>query len=78
LGYLFLGRDAPGCLDAADADDSGVLELTDAVFLFSHLFLGGPAPPAPGAEACGPDPTAEEPAHPELDCAVFAPCAGSG
>jgi hypothetical protein len=56
LGHLFLGQEAPPCLDAADADDSGEVELTDAVFTFSHLFLGGLAPPSPGPSVCGPDP----------------------
>ncbi len=72
LGYLFLGNEAPECLDAADADDTGVLELTDAVFVFSHLFLGGSAPPPPGASECGPDPTEDA-----LGCEAYAPCGGA-
>jgi hypothetical protein len=56
LNHLFLG-DAPlGCADAADADDSGVLELTDAVYTFLFLFsASGRAPPAPGPFDCGRD-----------------------
>jgi len=33
LRYLFLSGPAPACLDAADADDSGSLNLTDPVYL---------------------------------------------
>jgi RHS repeat-associated protein len=57
LNYLFLGSFSPGCLDAADCDDSGTVVLTDAVFTFGFLFLGGPPPPPPGHLGCGPDPT---------------------
>jgi hypothetical protein len=38
LGYLFLGGGAPPCEDAADADDNGKLELTDAVLTLNYLF----------------------------------------
>ncbi|MGE4652877.1 MAG: C10 family peptidase, partial [Myxococcota bacterium] len=31
LLFLFSGGDAPGCLDAADANDSGIMEITDAI-----------------------------------------------
>ncbi|MBN1443613.1 MAG: hypothetical protein JXA90_12960 [Planctomycetes bacterium] len=55
LGCLYLG-DTVRCLDACDADDTGRLELTDAVYVLSHLYLGGPALPAPSS-ACGRDPT---------------------
>ena len=40
-------------MDAADADDNGRLELTDAVRILNHLFLGGAAPLAPGPSTCG-------------------------
>ena len=64
LSYLFLGGATPSCLDAGDSDDSGRLDLTDAVHFLSYLFLGGAAPPAP-FPGCGFDPTGA--AHP--DCA---------
>lgn len=55
------GHVVPGmlqCPDAADADDNGGVNLTDAIYLLNFLFLGGPAPPhpfpAPGVET-GPD-----------------------
>jgi hypothetical protein len=50
-GYLFLGRLAPPCVDAADADDSGVVNLTDSVRILDFLFQGGP-------ELCDPFPAA--------------------
>ncbi len=40
----FLGGTEPTCPDAADADDSGKIELTDAVFTLSFLFGGGSRP----------------------------------
>jgi len=60
LNWLFQGGPEPGCRDAADTDDSGVIDLTDPVRLLDFLFRGGPEPPAPGPEACGEDPTADE------------------
>jgi hypothetical protein len=59
LNYLFTGGDTPGCLDAADADDSGVLNITDPIFLLASLFLGhGEELPAPAL--CGSDPTRDD------------------
>ena len=49
-----------GTLDAADADDSGELNLSDAVWIFRYLFLGGDAPPDPGPATCGEDPTDDD------------------
>ena len=43
-----------------DADDSGVLDQSDAVATLTYLFLGGVEIPAPGADACGPDPTPDD------------------
>ena len=58
LGTLFLGE-FPICPDACDTDDSGEVTLTDAVFLLQHLFTGGRAPPSPGANRCGFDPSGD-------------------
>jgi hypothetical protein len=44
-------------VDAADADDNDSLDLTDAIYILSFLFQGGKEPAAPGAAACGLDPT---------------------
>ena len=53
LDFLFLQQECVelACLDAADVNDSGDVDLTDAVQLLGWLFLGGvpPAPPAPPA-----------------------------
>jgi hypothetical protein len=46
----FLGEGAPGCLDAADADDNGALEITDPIRTLGFLFLGYCMPPWPGPE----------------------------
>ena len=54
---LFLGALAPSCMDAADANDDGKVDLSDAVFGFGYLFLGKEPPPSPGPSSCGPDPT---------------------
>lgn len=63
LRYLFAGAGPPGgalpCDDALDADDSGDLSITDAIYGLAFLFQGGPAPPAPFPEP-GPDPTTED------------------
>ena len=72
LGFLFLGDEAPSCLEAADTDDSGALELTDAVLVLTYLFTGGLAPPPPGPPPgpCGPDPAGS----PALSCAEYPGC----
>ncbi len=57
LRHLFAGGPAPACDDAADANDSGGLDLTDAVFLLQYLYAGGETPPAPGPRDPGPDAT---------------------
>ena len=56
------------CWDAADANDSGNVDLTDLVFGLNHLLLRGPALPAPYL-ACGVDPT-DDP----LDCLSYERC----
>jgi hypothetical protein len=55
--WLFLGGPPPMCMDAADTNDSGAVDLTDVVYLSNFLFLGGPPPPPPGPFDCGTDPT---------------------
>jgi hypothetical protein len=63
-----LGTKAPICLDAADSNDSGVVDLSDAVYSLQFLFIGGPAPAAPFG-ACGMDGTEDG-----LDCVTFPIC----
>ena len=69
FGHLFLGSAAPACPDAADADESGVLDLSDGVYTLGYLFLGTTAPPLPGPDACGPDVAADE-----LGACFYAAC----
>ena len=42
-GHLYLGLAAPGCSDAADADDDGSLALTDVIVILQGLFQPGSA-----------------------------------
>jgi hypothetical protein len=56
------------CLDAADADDSGAVNITDAAFILASLFQGGAEPPAP-FPTCGPDPTDDG-----LGCKAYGAC----
>jgi len=58
LTFLFLNPEARiECQDAADSNDDGVLDISDPTYTLNHLFLGGPAPPAPWYVGCGEDPT---------------------
>ena len=59
IGYLFLGMEAPGCLDAADTNDDGRLDLADPIYCLDFLFRGGAPPPEP-FPLRGSDPTADE------------------
>jgi hypothetical protein len=68
LLYLFLRGREPPCRDAADIDDSGVLDITDAIYALSNLFGGGPPPPAP-FPGCGHDPTPSD-----LGCELYPLC----
>jgi len=49
----------------ADADDSGELDISDAMRVLGYLFLGTDAPPDPSPMTCGPDPTEDD-----LGCAA--------
>ena len=69
LGWLFRGAAAPDCLESADIDDSGQVNLSDPLLLLNFLFLLG-IPPAPPFDACGIDPTEDT-----LSCDSFPPCA---
>jgi hypothetical protein len=62
-------------MDAADADDSGVVDLTDPINTLTFLFLGSFTPPAPGPFECGSDPTGDPTGTAgDIGCAAFAPC----
>jgi hypothetical protein len=68
LRSLWGAREAPDCVDAADANDNGELTSADAVFLLNYLFVRGEAPAQPFPE-CGVD-TLED----ELGCASYERC----
>ncbi|MBN1418557.1 MAG: hypothetical protein JXP34_07245 [Planctomycetes bacterium] len=69
LSWLFVDGPAPMCLDAADVDDNGRIDISDAVRVFRLLFVPEePMPPPPGL-SCGPDETEDA-----LDCRLFLPC----
>lgn len=51
LVSLFLSGGVPHpCPDALDSNDTGVVDITDAIYIFEFLFLGGPPIPAPFPE----------------------------
>jgi hypothetical protein len=62
LQALFINKGGLACRDAADSDDSGQLDVGDAIYALNFLFLNGqrPRPPFP---SLGFDPTVDE-----LDC----------
>ena len=68
LKYLFTSGVCPTCLDSADTEDSGKIDITDAIYSLSFLFLGGPAP-ASSFPGCGTDATIDD-----LDCQSYAGC----
>lgn len=72
LERLFLLPEEPICKDACDTNDDGRLNMTDAIYVFNFLFLGGPAPPAPFPE-CGTDPTPDD-----LSCGLWGRVADNG
>jgi hypothetical protein len=55
-GYLFKQGLPPTCADSADANDDGVLDVSDPIQLLFYLFLSGNPPPPP-FPAAGSDPT---------------------
>ena len=69
LSDLFLDGKALGCEDAADANDDGELNLSDAIHTLDFLYVGTAQIAAPGPEACGEDPTPDA-----LGCDRFLPC----
>jgi PKD repeat protein len=65
LNFLFLGHEAPVCMDAADVTDRGVVNISAAISLLTYLFLGGTQPAVPFPNK-GLDPSADDIA----DCIV--------
>ena len=52
LNWLFQGNEDLPCREAADVNDDGKIDLSDAVNTFNYLFSGGEDPDAPFPE-CG-------------------------
>ena len=74
LVWLFQESAELACHDAADADDNGRLEITDAIVVLQDLFTGEAAI-APPAGACGADPSEDLLACTEYaSCPVEIPC----
>lgn len=59
LGFLFLGRETPLCMDAADGNDDGIVDVSDPTSILRALFLGGAPIPEP-TSIPGPDPTIDD------------------
>ena len=59
------------CEDALDVDDSGRVDLADAIGLLSWLFDRGDSPPSPPHSECGIDPTEDA-----LACSSMGRCGG--
>jgi hypothetical protein len=68
INELFLDGPPTLCQEAADANDDGTIDTSDAVYLIEYQFLGKSAPPAPFPE-CGRDPAADG-----LPCESFPMC----
>ncbi|MBN1443525.1 MAG: hypothetical protein JXA90_12515 [Planctomycetes bacterium] len=68
LGSLSLGTNINDCMDAADVNDDGQVDISDAVRLLGHLYLGSETPPDPFG-ACGEDTTEDE-----LECSAYSAC----
>ena len=60
---------SPGDVKSADTNDDGKIDLSDAVALLNHLFLGALPPPPPFPD-CGTDGTEDG-----LSCESSGPCA---
>jgi hypothetical protein len=60
LRFLFVSGERPvACGDFADVTDDGRVDISDAIYLAMHMFLGGPEPSPPG-QPPGLDPTADD------------------
>jgi hypothetical protein len=71
LLYLFAGA-RTSCLDPADVNDDGTVDITDPIYLLLFLFRSD-SPPPPPFPTCGEDPTPDL-----LPCVDLPPCSRSG
>lgn len=65
VNELFKEGAATTCQDAADVNNDGMVDSSDATYLIAYEFQGGPAPPAPFPD-CGTEPIDED----ALTCAT--------
>jgi pimeloyl-ACP methyl ester carboxylesterase len=73
VNFLFSASFAMSCLDAADVDDSGSVDIVDPLRLLFYRFLGNVV--IPGPKSCGADPTVDSgDFNGELGCHSFPPC----
>jgi hypothetical protein len=70
FNFLFLGHSAPPCRDAADSNDSGIVDMSDGVYELAYIYNGGPRPPEPYLPLCNLDPTDQD----GIGCARYLPC----
>ena len=68
ISYLFNIQDI-SCVDTADANDNGNVNIVDLVHLLMAVMDGAPEIPAPGPLNCGPDPTDDA-----LECDSYNAC----
>ena len=66
FNYL-IGEESIDCLDAADTNDDGNVNVLDCVFLLHYAFANGEEPPAP-FPGCGSDPTDDDLGCDDSDC----------
>jgi hypothetical protein len=53
FNWLFLGGRRPPCMEQADINASGDVNLADGIYELQWQFIGGPEPPPP-FPGCGP------------------------
>ena len=77
LWAMFAGGVVPSCLETADVDNGGAVNVSDAITLLAYLFAGGepPALPGPPGVPCGPDP--QHPGSLDLGCDEYSACGAS-
>jgi hypothetical protein len=76
FNYLFHGVGEISCLEAADGNNDGSADISDAIFILAFNFTGGRRPPPPGPpdlSACGKDPEGGD-----LGCTSYTGCGDFG
>ena len=72
MSFLFTGTGIVDCKDAADANDDGEIDLSDAIYTLNYLFSGGNIIKEPYPDR-GTDSTLDE-----LDCEDYSPVGVGG